>query len=100
MNRLAHSAPLSAVFALSVGMAYAPSALAQPPAGKAVPAPLPAPASAEATPATGTTPTNGAAQTLSVPGRNLMSQRLHPASFPSEAEVRCNRIAAANCPCK
>ena len=31
-------------------------------------------------------------QTLSVPAKNLMAQRLHPASFPREAEIRCGTL--------
>jgi len=80
---LAASAVFSALFPIV--------ARAQPPAGQAVPPASPESGAASATGApTGTAPTNGAAQTLTVPGKNLMSQRLHPASFPKEAEVRCS----------
>lgn len=91
MKRVTVCPQLFASALVSFGFAAAPSASAQPPPSASAGA-----AAAEAAPsvsagaAMSAPSSQGAAQTLSVPARNLMTQGLHPASFPKEAELRCS----------
>ncbi|MCA2959791.1 MAG: hypothetical protein IOD12_06025 [Silvanigrellales bacterium] len=99
MKRVTLGPLLLTSFLVSLGVPVSPHAVAQPPSAKGQGAQVPdvvppssAPGAADpkANAATGTPASNGPAQTLTVPGRNLMMQRLHPASFPQEAEIRCS----------
>jgi hypothetical protein len=83
----------SSLFAGFLTVAGSSLALAQPPAAKPsapTPASPAAPAAATTTKSSIPLASSGAASTLAVPGKSLMAARLHVASFPKEAEIRCS----------
>lgn len=87
---VATSSVASSAFAQPPAAGGKPAGTATSPASPSSPA-ASSPGSASSAPSTSEA-SSDPVYTLTIPGRTLLLQRLHPASFPAEAEVRCGTI--------